>query len=86
LTPEPPRLRLEMPFLLMAGMVLSAFMGCVGLFGSLLHAAGAFSSTEIFAGTDAGGFRSALQSGTLVAFVFWLALGAVAWGLWREQW
>jgi hypothetical protein len=85
-TAEPPRLRLEMPFLLMAGMVVSAFVGAVGVFAAVLQAAGAFSSTQIFGQPAAPGLRSALENGAFLAYIFWLLLAAVAWGLWREQW
>jgi hypothetical protein len=85
-TTEPPRLRLEMPFLLMVGMVVSAFMGFVGVCAGLLQAAGAFSSTQLFGQPAAPGLKGALENGTFVAHIFWLLLAAVAWGLWREQW
>ncbi len=86
MTAEPPRLRLEMPFLLMAGMVVSAFGGAVGVIAAVLQAVGAFSATAVFGEPAGPGIRGALENGTFLSFIFMSVIGAVAWGLWREQW
>jgi len=70
----------------MAGMVLSAFVGAVGVCAALLHVAGIFTSTQIFGQAAAPDFRSALENGAFLAYIFWMVLAAVAWGLWREKW
>lgn len=82
---EPPRLRLEMPFLLMAGMVLSAFIAVVGGLAFGLQFIAGSSWTALVGDAGASDLVERLHNGSLLTVGFTVLIGFIAWGLWREK-
>jgi len=79
-----PRSRLEMPFLLNAGMVICVFFG---LFGGAAAVFKALSLINPLTSASPGlRFKEALHDGTYIGIGVGIAIAVVGWGLWRERW